>query len=188
MSSGGAAEVIDLSSDGDDDEESLPFPSTSTITIAPPLTCDVKPYEVADVKPLLYPIQPPGCYALVPIKDEEPVPLPLAAEASEPPRALPPPRLCRQFWKSGEYVVARRNPDADAPGMLTAEILARRLFAFAIFSTLLPFDFCVCDLVVCRWTESAEDQSKVPALKCYFPQVGIWRYENLLILEKTPCS
>ncbi|XP_037412947.1 protein MICRORCHIDIA 6-like isoform X2 [Triticum dicoccoides] len=111
MRSGGAAEVIDLSSD--DDEESLPFPSTSAVTIAPSSPRDVKPYELADVKPLLYPIQPPGCYALVPVKDEEPVPLPLAAEA---PRVLPPPRLCRQFWKSGEYVVARRNPDADAPG------------------------------------------------------------------------
>lgn len=111
MRSGGAAEVIDLSSD--DDEESLPFPSTSAVTVAPSSTRDVKPYELADVKPLLYPIQPPGCYALVPVKDEDPVPLPLAAEA---PRVLPPPRLCRQFWKSGEYVVARRNPDADAPG------------------------------------------------------------------------
>jgi len=38
------------------------------------------------------------------------------ATASPPPRALPPPRVCRQFWKSGDYVVARRNPDADAPG------------------------------------------------------------------------
>ncbi|VAH60423.1 unnamed protein product [Triticum turgidum subsp. durum] len=111
MRSGGAAEVIDLSSD--DDGESLPFPSTSAVTVAPSSTRDVKPYELADVKPLLYPIQPPGCFALVPVKDEDPVPLPLAAKA---PRVLPPPRLCRQFWKSGEYVVARRNPDADAPG------------------------------------------------------------------------
>lgn len=103
--------MIDLSSD--DDEEPLPFPSTSAVTSAPSPPRDVKPYELADVKPLFYPIQAPGCYALVPVKDEDPVPLPLAAEA---PRALPAPRLCRQFWKSGEYVVARRNPDADAPG------------------------------------------------------------------------
>ncbi|KAF0920968.1 hypothetical protein E2562_037854 [Oryza meyeriana var. granulata] len=30
--------------------------------------------------------------------------------------ALLPPRLCRQFWKSGDYIVAQCNPDADAPG------------------------------------------------------------------------
>jgi hypothetical protein len=74
--------------------------------------------------PLLYPAQPPSCRALVPVKNEDPVPVPLAFEPSEsePPRVLPPPRLCRQFWKSGEYVVARRNPDADAPGTLPAQI------------------------------------------------------------------
>lgn len=124
MRSGGAsAEVIDLSSD--DDEEPVPVPSTSTstssvaIAIFPSSPRDIKPYELADVKPpLLYPPQPPGCRALVPVKNEDPVPVPLAFEPSEsePPRVLPPPRLCRQFWKSGEYVVARRNPDADAPG------------------------------------------------------------------------
>ncbi|CAM0881328.1 unnamed protein product [Alopecurus aequalis] len=113
MRSGSAAdEVIDLSSD--EDEESVP--STSAVAIATSSLRDIKPCELADVKPLLYPLQSPGCRALVPVKNEEPVPL--AFEASEPPspRALPPPRLCRQFWKSGEYVVARRNPDADAPG------------------------------------------------------------------------
>uniref|UniRef100_A0ACD5VRQ3 Uncharacterized protein n=1 Tax=Avena sativa TaxID=4498 RepID=A0ACD5VRQ3_AVESA len=111
-SGGAAAEVIDLSSD--DDEESVP--STSAVAIAPSSPRDIKPHELADVKPLLYQLQPPGCHALVPVKDEELVPVPLAFEASEPPRVLPPPRLCRQFWKSGEYVVARRNTDADAPG------------------------------------------------------------------------
>ena len=123
-----AAEVIDLSSD--DDEESVPVPSTSTsasavaIATTPSSPRDIKPYGLADVKPLLYPLQPPppGCRALVPVKDEEPVPVPLAFETSEPPRPLPPPRLCRQFWKSGEYVVARRNPDADAPGTLAAKV------------------------------------------------------------------
>uniref|UniRef100_A0ACD5VYU2 Uncharacterized protein n=1 Tax=Avena sativa TaxID=4498 RepID=A0ACD5VYU2_AVESA len=117
MRSGGAsAEVIDLSSDDDDDGESFPVTSTKAVATAPPSPRDIKPYELADVKPLLYQLQTPGCRALVPVKDEEPVPVPLAFEASEPPWALPPPRLCRQFWKSGEYVVARCNPDADAPG------------------------------------------------------------------------
>ncbi|KAL5652685.1 hypothetical protein ACJX0J_038143, partial [Zea mays] len=50
--------------------------------------------------------------ALVPVKTEEPVPV---ATVSSPPRALPPPRLCRQFWKSGDYVVTHRNPDAVGP-------------------------------------------------------------------------
>ncbi|KQK08254.1 protein MICRORCHIDIA 6 isoform X2 [Brachypodium distachyon] len=119
MRSGAAAEVIDLCSD--DDEESVPVASTSALACrsAPFSAHDVSPCELPDVKPLLYPLHPPGCGALVPVKDEEPVPVPvpLAAEPSEPTRALlPPPRLCRQFWKSGEYTVARRNPDADAPG------------------------------------------------------------------------
>jgi hypothetical protein len=122
MRSGGAsAEVIDLSSDDDEEPVPVPVPSTSAVAIGPSSPRDIKPYELVDVKPpLLYPLQPPGCRALVPVKSEEPVPL--AFEASEPPRSLPPPRLCRQFWKSGEYVVARRNPDADAPGTLAAEI------------------------------------------------------------------
>jgi hypothetical protein len=47
------------------------------------------------------------------------------ATVSSPPRALPPPRLCRQFWKSGDYVVACRNPDAAGPGRLGALALAR---------------------------------------------------------------
>ncbi|KAF0897228.1 hypothetical protein E2562_034538 [Oryza meyeriana var. granulata] len=48
-----------------------------------------------------------------------PVPVPLLAASSLSTKtkvALVPPRLCRQFWKSGDYVVAQRNPDADAPG------------------------------------------------------------------------
>ncbi|KAJ1283887.1 hypothetical protein BS78_03G161500 [Paspalum vaginatum] len=110
------AEVIELSSD--DEEE--PVPSTTALAFrAPSSPPDVKPHLLADVdvKPLLLPLplHPPGYGALVPVKDEEPVPVPVAT-ASPPPRALPPPRLCRQFWKSGDYVVARRNPDADAPG------------------------------------------------------------------------
>ncbi|CAO2203725.1 unnamed protein product [Urochloa humidicola] len=114
MSSG--AEVIELSSD--EDEE--PVPSTTALARRdPPSPPDVKPnlLEDADVKPLLLPLPlyPPGYGALVPVKTEDPVPVPVAT-ASPPPRALPPPRLCRQFWKSGDYVVARRNPDADAPG------------------------------------------------------------------------
>ena len=85
---------------------------------APP---DVKPHLLADVyvNPLLLlppPLHPPGYGALVPVKTEEPVPV---ATVSSPPRALPPPRLCRQFWKSGDYVVARRNPDAVRPGRLS---------------------------------------------------------------------
>ncbi|OEL25249.1 Protein MICRORCHIDIA 6, partial [Dichanthelium oligosanthes] len=70
-----------------------------------------------DVKPPLLPLplHPPGYGALVPVKTEDPVPVPVAT-TSPPPRALPPPRVCRQFWKSGDYVVARRNPDSDAPG------------------------------------------------------------------------
>ncbi|RLN25607.1 hypothetical protein C2845_PM07G12310 [Panicum miliaceum] len=110
MSSG--AEVIELSSD--EDEE--PVPSTTALARrAPSSPPDVKPRLLAeaDVKPLL--LHPPGYGALVPVKTEEPVPVPVAT-ASPPPRALPPPRVCRQFWKSGDYVVARRNPDADAPG------------------------------------------------------------------------
>ncbi|CAO2165205.1 unnamed protein product [Urochloa humidicola] len=114
MSSG--TEVIELSSD---DEEEL-VPSTTALACRdPPSPPDVKPNLLADadVKPLLLPLplHPPGYGALVPVKTEDPVPVPVAT-ASPPPRALPPPRLCRQFWKSGDYVVARRNPDADAPG------------------------------------------------------------------------
>ncbi|KAG2598389.1 hypothetical protein PVAP13_5KG358400 [Panicum virgatum] len=114
MSSG--AEVIELSSD--EDEE--PVPSTTALARrAPSSPPEVKPllFADADVKPLL--LYPPGYGALVPVKTEEPVPVPVpvpVATASPPPRALPPPRVCRQFWKSGDYVVARRNPDADAPG------------------------------------------------------------------------
>uniref|UniRef100_A0A0D3EQ00 Morc S5 domain-containing protein n=1 Tax=Oryza barthii TaxID=65489 RepID=A0A0D3EQ00_9ORYZ len=90
---------------------------------------DVTPYALVDVKPaLLYPLQPPGVVvggsgALVPVKEELPVltPVPLLAAGYSPSThstkvALPAPRLCRQFWKSGDYVVAQRNPDADAPG------------------------------------------------------------------------
>ncbi|KAL6882128.1 hypothetical protein ACP4OV_011600 [Aristida adscensionis] len=126
MSSGdAAAELIELSSD----EEEEPAPSTTALALA--LACrdppssppDIKPHalalalDAADVKPLLLPLEPPGYGALVPVpvKAEEPAPVPIAT-ASPPPRALPPPRLCRQFWKSGDYVVAQRNPDADAPG------------------------------------------------------------------------
>ncbi|XP_062213135.1 protein MICRORCHIDIA 6-like [Phragmites australis] len=112
MSSGAAAaEVIELSSD---DEE--PVPSASALALAPSSPPDIKPHLLADVdvKPLLLPPpHPPGYGALVPVKTEEPVSVPTA---SPPPRALPPPRLSRQFWKSGDYVVARRNPDADNPG------------------------------------------------------------------------
>ncbi|KAL5228135.1 hypothetical protein ABZP36_016400 [Zizania latifolia] len=112
MRSGGA-EVIDLSSD--DEEE--PVTSTSVRArfrrTAASSHRDVTPYELADVKPVLYLLHPPGCGALVPVKEEIPVPVPLSAEHSP---ALPPPRLCRQFWKSGDYVIARRNPGADAPG------------------------------------------------------------------------
>ncbi|KAG2589358.1 hypothetical protein PVAP13_5NG240100 [Panicum virgatum] len=110
MTSG--AEVIELSSD----EEEEPVPSTTALARRRPSSPpDVKPPLLADadVKPPL--LHPPGYGALVPVKTEEPVPVPVAT-ASPPPRALPPPRICRQFWKSGDYVVARRNPDADAPG------------------------------------------------------------------------
>ncbi|KAF8696628.1 hypothetical protein HU200_036246 [Digitaria exilis] len=115
MSSG--AEVIELSSD---DEEEEPSPGTTALArLAPSSPPDVKPhlFDDADVKPLLLPLplHPPGYGALVPVKTEDPVPVPVAT-ASPPPRALPPARLCRQFWKSGDYTVARRNPDADAPG------------------------------------------------------------------------
>ncbi|KAG8051676.1 hypothetical protein GUJ93_ZPchr0001g30350 [Zizania palustris] len=116
MRSGGA-EVIDLSSDDDDEE---PVTSTSFRRTTASSHRDVTPYELADVKPALYLLHPPGCSALVPVKEEIPVPVPLSAEHSPPPRALPPPRLCRQFWKSGDYVIASRNPGAnpgaDAPG------------------------------------------------------------------------
>lgn len=118
MSSG--AEVIELSSD--DEEEPAPS-STALVRHAPSSPPDIKPHLLADadVKPLLLPppLHPPGYGALVPVKTEDAVPVPVAI-ASPPPRALPPPRLCRQFWKSGDYVVARRNPDADAPGRLLA--------------------------------------------------------------------
>ena len=114
MTSG--AEVIELSSD--DEEEPVPS-STALARRRPSSPPDVKPPLLADadVKPLL--LHPPGYGALVPVKTEEPVPVPVAT-ASPPPRALPPPRVCRQFWKSGDYVVARRNPDADAPGRRSA--------------------------------------------------------------------
>ncbi|KAL6597872.1 hypothetical protein ACP70R_046677 [Stipagrostis hirtigluma subsp. patula] len=122
MSSGDpAAEVIELSSDDDEEEEPVPSTSTALARRDPPSSPpDVKPFALAldaDVKPLLLPLplHPPGWGALVPVKPEEPAPVPVAT-ASPPPRALPPPRLCRQFWKSGDYVVAHRNPDADAPG------------------------------------------------------------------------
>lgn len=109
------AEVIELSSD--EDEEPVPS-TTALIHHAPSSPPDVKPHLLADVdvKPLLLlppPLHPPGYGALVPVKTEEPVPV---ATVSSPPRALPPPRLCRQFWKSGDYVVARRNPDVAGPG------------------------------------------------------------------------
>jgi hypothetical protein len=128
MSSG--AEVIELSSD--DDEGPAPG-STALARRAPSSPPDVKPYLLAeaDVKPLLLPLplHPPGYGALVPVKTEDPV-----ATVSPPPRALPPPRLCRQFWKSGDYVVARRNPDANTPGRLLAGEMPPldfcRLFAF----------------------------------------------------------
>nr|CAB3473301.1 unnamed protein product [Digitaria exilis] len=115
MSSG--AEVIELSSDDDEEE---PSPGTTALArLAPSSPPDVKPhlFDDADVKPLLLPLplHPPGYGALVPVKTEDPVPVPVAT-ASPPPRALPSARLCRQFWKSGDYTVARRNPDADAPG------------------------------------------------------------------------
>ena len=113
------AEVIELSSD--EDEE--PVPSTTALARhAPSSPPDVKPHLFADVdvKPLLLPppLHPPGYGALVPVKTVEPVPVPVAT-LTPPPRALPPPCLCRQFWKSGDYVVARRNPDADVPGRLS---------------------------------------------------------------------
>uniref|UniRef100_A0A0E0JJY3 Morc S5 domain-containing protein n=1 Tax=Oryza punctata TaxID=4537 RepID=A0A0E0JJY3_ORYPU len=124
---GAAGDVIDLSSDDDDE---VPVPSTSAAAaarrIAPSTSPrDVTPYALVDVKPaLLYPLQfPGGGGALVPVKEELPVltPVPLLAAGSSPSTTntkvtLPPPRLCRQFWKSGDYVVAQRNPDADAPG------------------------------------------------------------------------
>ncbi|XP_062201828.1 protein MICRORCHIDIA 6-like [Phragmites australis] len=131
MGSGAAAaEVIELSSE---DEEPVPVPragagagALALARRAPSSPPDVKPRLLAgaDVKPLpllpplLPPLHhPPGYGALVPVKAEEPAPVPVpVATASPPPRALPPPRLGRQFWKSGDYVVARRNPDADAPG------------------------------------------------------------------------
>ncbi|EEE54777.1 protein MICRORCHIDIA 6 [Oryza sativa Japonica Group] len=132
-STAAAADVIDLSSDDDDE---VPVPSTSAAAAAAarrvaPSTSprDVTPYALVDVKPaLLYPLQPPGVVvggsgALVPVKEELPVltPVPLLAAGYSPSTpstkvALPAPRLCRQFWKSGDYVVAQRNPDADAPG------------------------------------------------------------------------
>ncbi|TVU34108.1 hypothetical protein EJB05_15936 [Eragrostis curvula] len=125
MSSGAAApEVIELSSD-DEDEEELPVPGAGALALvrrAPSSPPDVKPPLLADVdvKPLLLPPldhPPPGYGAIVPVKTEDPfpTPVPVATEAPRP-KALPPPRLCRQFWKSGDYVVAHRNPDADAPG------------------------------------------------------------------------
>ncbi|XP_040377369.1 protein MICRORCHIDIA 6-like isoform X1 [Oryza brachyantha] len=128
-----AAEVIDLSSDDDGgggQEELAPSTSGGARRVVPASPHDVTPNSLVDVKPaLLYPLQPPGVGvgvgggggALVPVKEELPLPLPvplLAARASSSPGvpALPPPRLCRQFWKSGDYVVAQRNPDTDALG------------------------------------------------------------------------
>uniref|UniRef100_A0A0D9V1W0 Morc S5 domain-containing protein n=1 Tax=Leersia perrieri TaxID=77586 RepID=A0A0D9V1W0_9ORYZ len=130
-----AADVIDLSSDDDDE---VPVPSTSASASARRIASSssasprdvIAPYALVDVKPnlLLYPLQPPGVVvgngnggALVPVKEEfaAPVPVPLLPAGSSPSAnkvSLPPPRLCRQFWKSGDYVVAQRNPDADAPG------------------------------------------------------------------------
>ncbi|KAK3164548.1 hypothetical protein QOZ80_1AG0020860 [Eleusine coracana subsp. coracana] len=123
MSSGAAApEVIELSSD-DEEEDELPVPGASALALtrrAPPSPPDIKPPLLADadVKPLLLPPHyPPGYGALVPVKTEVPLPAPVPVAVEAPrPNALPPPRLCRQFWKSGDYVVAHRNPDADVPG------------------------------------------------------------------------
>lgn len=153
-STAAAADVIDLSSDDDDE---VPVPSTSAAAAAAarrvaPSTSprDVTPYALVDVKPaLLYPLQPPGVVvggsgALVPVKEELPLltPVPLLAAGYSPSTpstkvALPAPRLCRQFWKSGDYVVAQRNPDADAPGKLR---LAKHL-GFSHFASLLSFPF-----------------------------------------------
>jgi hypothetical protein len=128
------AEVIELSSD----EEEEPVPSTTALARhAPSSPPDVKPHLFADVdvKPLLLPppLHPPGYGALVPVKTEEPVPVPVAT-VSPPPRALPPPRLCRQFWKSGDYVVARRNPDADVPGRLSVGEISAPISAVSSLS------------------------------------------------------
>ncbi|KAK3161025.1 hypothetical protein QOZ80_1BG0070650 [Eleusine coracana subsp. coracana] len=123
MSSGAAAlEVIELSSD-EEEEDELPAPGASALALtrhAPSSPPDIKPPLLpdADVKPLLLPPHyPPGYGALVPVKTEVPLPAPVPVAVEAPrPKALPPPRLCRQFWKSGDYVVAHRNPDADVPG------------------------------------------------------------------------
>jgi hypothetical protein len=126
MSSGVAApEVIELSSD---DDEGLPVPGPSALALAPSSPLDVKPPLLADVdvKPLLLPpLYPPGYGALVTFKTEEPLPTPVPVATEAPrPKALPPPRLCRQFWKSGDYVVAHCNPDAAAPGRFDRPNLA----------------------------------------------------------------
>ncbi|GJN18653.1 hypothetical protein PR202_gb05835 [Eleusine coracana subsp. coracana] len=128
MSSGAAAlEVIELSSD-EEEEDELPAPGASALALtrhAPSSPPDIKPPLLpdADVKPLLLPPHyPPGYGALVPVKTEVPLPAPVPVAVEAPrPKALPPPRLCRQFWKSGDYVVAHRNPDADVPAI--AELL-----------------------------------------------------------------
>jgi hypothetical protein len=38
------------------------------------------------------------------------------------------------------------------------------------------------------WVELAADRYKVPGLKRYLPQLGIWWYVIWLILENTPCE
>jgi hypothetical protein len=143
----------------------------------------------ADVKPLLLPpLYPPGYGSLVPVKTEEPLltPVPVALEAPRP-KALPPPRLCRQFWKSGDYVVSHRNPAAAIPGRFGRPNLAGSL---SLLSSCHSFDFRGGRLVttptnlqfgdVYRWAEQAADKPQVPALKCNFPQVGIWWYVMIL--------
>ncbi|GJM94168.1 hypothetical protein PR202_ga10787 [Eleusine coracana subsp. coracana] len=146
MSSGAAApEVIELSSD-DEEEDELPVPGASALALtrrAPPSPPDIKPPLLADadVKPLLLPPHyPPGYGALVPVKTEVPLPAPVPVAVEAPrPKALPPPRLCRQFWKSGDYVVAHRNPDADVPGRFGYPNLAGA--SPTPFTFLYSFDF-----------------------------------------------
>jgi hypothetical protein len=195
MSSGAAAaaaEVIELSSDDDEEEEGLLVSSALALARrAPSSPPDVKPPLLgdADVKPLLLPpLYPPGYGALVPVKTEEPLltPVPVALEAPRP-KALPAPRLCRQFWKSGDYVVAHRNPDAAGSGRCGRPNLAGRL---SLLNSCHSFDFRGGRLVttltklqfgdVYRRAEPAADKPQVPALKCNFPQVGIWRYVMIL--------
>ncbi|KAF0928154.1 hypothetical protein E2562_038061 [Oryza meyeriana var. granulata] len=122
-------------------------PSARRIVFASPR--DVTLYALVDVKPtLLYPLQSPsvGGGVLVPVKEELPVPVPvplLAASSPSTKVALPPPWLCRQFWKSGDYIVAQRNPDADAPGRRRQRRL-RVERVMALFATT-AFAHCAAD-------------------------------------------